>query len=228
MKKRENREQEVTRRSFLKIAGIAAVGAGTETFLPPIWLDDAVAVIPVSRGYLLVDAKKCQDCTTCMLACSLVHEGRENHSLARIQIVQNPFEKFLVDIAPALCRQCVDPPCVKICPTGALHADIEHGNVRRVDKEKCIGDMLCVEACPYEPSRAIWNFEDGYAQKCDLCATAPFWSQRGEPGGKQACVEACPLEAIKFTEEIPAQDGDAGYQANLRGESWKKMGYPVD
>ena len=29
-----------------------------------------------SKGYLVYDSKKCAGCVTCMLACSLVHEGR--------------------------------------------------------------------------------------------------------------------------------------------------------
>jgi protein NrfC len=46
--------------------------------------------------------------------------------------------------------------------------------------------------------------------------------------GKQACVEVCPLKAIQFTKKIPEQKGDTGYKVNLRGESWKKLGYPTD
>jgi protein NrfC len=43
--------------------------------------------------------------------------------------------------------------------------------------------------------------------------------------GKQACVEVCPVGAIEFTKQTPQQKGDAGYKVNLRGESWKKLGY---
>jgi Fe-S-cluster-containing hydrogenase component 2 len=58
------------------------------------------------------------------------------------------------------------------------------------------------------------------AQKCDLCIDTPYWNEKGGPGGKQACVQACPMEAIKFTEEVPSQVGDSGYKVNLRGEGW--------
>jgi protein NrfC len=63
--------------------------------------------------------------------------------------------------------------------------------------------------------------------KCDLCANATFhWDEAGGgPGGKQACVEVCPLGAIAFTQEIPVQVGDAGYQVNLRGDAWLSLGY---
>ncbi len=32
---------------------------------------------------------------------------------------------------------------------------------------------------------------------------------------------------IKFTKEIPIQDGDAGYKINLRGRGWRQLNYPT-
>lgn len=43
----------------------------------------------------------------------------------------------------------------------------------------------------------------------------------------QACVEVCPMEAIRFTKEIPIQEGDKGYKVNLRGAEWAALGYPI-
>jgi len=214
----------ISRRTFLKYTGIIAVGVswhGIDCF-------GQQSAIGASKGYLLIDSKKCQGCQTCMLACSLVHEGEENLSLARIQVVQNPFGKYPSDILLAQCRQCIDPSCLLACPTGALHADAQRGYVRIVDSEKCIGCRACVLACPYKPGRGIWNFIGGYAQKCDLCINTPYWDEAGGPSGKQACVEACPIGAITFTCSIPRQNGDAGYDVNLRDLSWKMLGYPLD
>jgi protein NrfC len=193
-----------------------------------IGLDIAIAAIPASEGYLLVDFKKCQGCLSCMLACSLVHEGTENLSLARIQVLQNSFAKFPDDLSMAQCRQCVESPCVDACPAEALYVDKKNGNIRIVDMKKCIGCKACVHACPFEPSRALWDPYKKKALKCDLCSNAPFWSEKGGVKGKQACVEVCPLNAIQFTKKIPEQKGDAGYKVNLRGESWKKLGYPTN
>jgi protein NrfC len=215
-----------SRRDFLKFTGTVAIGAGVLPKL--IWLDDTIAAIPASEGYLLVDTKKCQGCLSCMLACSLVHEGTENLSLSRIQILQNSFAKFPDDLTMAQCRQCVDPACVEACPEKALYVDKKNGNIRIVDVKKCIGCKSCVQACPFEPSRALWNSDKKRALKCDLCADAPYWNGKGGPKGKQACVEVCPLGAIQFTKKIPEQKGDTGYKVNLRGESWKKLGYPID
>ena len=220
----------ISRRSFLKSSGIVVIGVGLSGCTV---IDGEVAA---SQGYLLVDTKKCQGCLTCMLACSLVHEGFESLSLARIQVVQNPFTNFPDDINIAQCRQCVEPACIEACPTRALYADEAHGNVRTVNKKKCIGCKLCLEACPFEPSRLICNFQDrsilnfqqGSTQKCDLCAGASFWDEQGGPSGKQACVTFCPMEAIQFTTEAPDQSGDDGYNVNLRDEIWGTLGYPTD
>jgi protein NrfC len=191
------------------------------------------AILPAD-GYLLVDIEKCQGCLSCMLACSLIHEGVEGLSLSRIRIMQNSFASFPNDLTIAQCRQCVDPACVKICPTGALRADARYGNVRIVNKEECIGCGKCFEACPFTPSRAFLAPDEAYggeakSRKCDLCANAPYhWDEAGGgPDGKQACVAVCPVGAIAFTKEIPTQEGDGGYVVNLRDDVWASLGYPT-
>jgi protein NrfC len=264
----EELEKEISRRQFLKFTGVVVAGAGAGVGISgcPAMTDDggadggagsgggvdggagvggsagidgSVVAIPVSEGYLVVDTKKCQGCVSCMIACSLVHEGKASLSMSRIQILQNSFEKFPNDVSIEQCRQCVNPLCVTACPTGALHADEDNGNVRRVDREKCIGCGKCVAACPYTPSRPIVApdaaFQDAEkSRKCDLCANAPYLCDAegndvaGGPGGMQACVAICPVGAIAFTSEVPEQEGDSGYDVNLRDEKWGELGYPTD
>lgn len=219
-----------SRRGFLKVFGGTAAGLYVAAVVPGKFLgtEEAVAIAS-SEGYILVDAKKCQGCVSCMLACTLAHEGVESLSLSRIQIIQNSFEKWPDDIMIQQCRQCTDPLCLKACPTGALHAESGKANVRMVDERKCIGCMQCVQACPFAPSRMGWSPEDKHARKCDLCANAPYhWDEAGGgPKGKQACVEVCPVSAITFTKEIPEQEGDDGYNVNLRDENWGRLGFPT-
>ena len=182
----------------------------------------------LSEGYLVVDPKKCAGCITCMLACSMVHEGEAAPSLSRIQVVQSAFKPFPEDIVLSICRQCVNPLCVKACPTEALYVDTENGNLRVIDESLCDGCMDCIRACPYAPSRIIWAHEKKVATKCDLCLDTPYWNQEGGPDGKQICVEICPMRAIRFVKEVPKQKGDAGYNVNLRNEHWEWLGFPGD
>jgi protein NrfC len=219
----------ISRRTFLKTTGIIVVGISTGCASPGMVGEEKPALLlPASQGYLLVDVKKCQGCASCMLACSLAHEGKANLSNATIQILQNPFQRYPYDMQMAVCRQCLNPRCLDTCPTGALHIDGARGNVRIIDRDRCVGCGSCHDACPYEPSRSIWRRDGEPARKCDLCINTPFWSETGGAEGKQACVEICPLHAIAFTKEIPVQAGSAGYRVNLRGRVWEEMGYDTE
>jgi protein NrfC len=184
------------------------------------------ATLARSKGYLVYDSKKCAGCTTCMLACSLTHYGVQNLSLSRIQILQDSFGRFPDDIKMALCRQCATPPCVINCPVGAAYIDAKNGNVRRIDNTKCIGCKTCIRMCPQQPHRTVWNPQLNKSSKCDLCIdTAAYWNEKGGPGGKQACVESCPMKAIKFVAEMPDQTETDGYDVKLRNEHWFKLGF---
>jgi Fe-S-cluster-containing dehydrogenase component len=152
-----------------------------------------------------------------MFACSMTHEGEGNPSLSRIQIIRDApsFTKYPYDIVMSVCRQCVSPLCVQNCPTGACHVDAASGNVRRIDQSKCIGCKRCINSCPQRPHRTIWDPAKKKSAKCDLCADAPYWSQKGGPDGKQACIENCPAKALKLVKEPPSQADVAGYDVNL-------------
>ncbi len=179
--------------------------------------------VPVSKGYLLVDAKKCTGCCSCMLACSLVHEGKSALSLSRIQILDDAFGSFPTDVKMAVCQQCDNAECYLACPLRdeALCIDKKTA-VRYIDEDQCTGCGLCIEACPFSPSRVSLVTDRNIAIKCDLCRSTSYWEGHGE----QACVEVCPVNAIKFATVKPA--GYGGYGVNLRGEGWAKLGLPID
>ena len=244
MTEEKKKSGEISRREFLKDAGLlvggTAIGStvllaacGGETVTETVDTTKTIettktvtttetvevaATYEESEGYLVVDSTKCCRCLSCMLTCSLMHEGEQNLSLARIQIADNPYENFPNDIDVQQCRQCVNPLCVQACPTGACHVDTANGNVRVIDESLCIGCQQCIAACPFVPHRTIWNAATNKATKCDLCINTPFWDETGGPGGKQACVEVCPMKAIAFTTETPIQLGTAGYEVNLKEE----------
>ena len=101
--------------------------------------------------------------------------------------------------------------------------------------QACIGCGACVEACSYIPARLMVVRDDKFEneskdRKCNLCANAPYhWEPNGGgPRGKQACVEVCPVGAIKFTTKVPKQEGDSGYKVNLRDSAWFDLGYPKE
>jgi protein NrfC len=172
---------------------------------------------PKSEAYLVYDSRLCLGCQSCMFACSLTHEGVANPSLSRIQIIRDApsFTKYPYDVVMSVCRQCVSPLCVQNCPTGACFIDEANGNIRRIDQSKCIGCQRCIQSCPQKPHRTIWDSVKGKSTKCDLCEGAPFWNEKGGPEGKQACVETCPVKALKLVKKAPKQRDIDGYDVNL-------------
>src|SRR4030042_6876749 len=142
MNSQKEKNTKMTRRDFIKVTGTIVLAAGTGYRL---YASDKISP---SDGYLLVDIEKCQGCLSCMLACSLVHEGVESLSLARIQVRQNSFACWPDDLMIDQCRQCRQPLCLAACPMGALKAEPEFGYVRMVDKDKCVACGACFHACP--------------------------------------------------------------------------------
>jgi protein NrfC len=212
----------ITRRQFLISTG--ALGAAV---LLPGSLLAIPNTIADSKGFLLVDLKKCQGCGTCMMACALAHSGIASYSLSRIQIQQDSFADWPDDVSMAICLQCQDAPCVAVCPVRPIRANkpnSEQGNVRMIDQSLCIGCKMCLTRCPYTPSRIQWNSELQKSQKCDLCVDTPYLDEKGGPGGAQACVKVCPVNAISYTTKVPDQGSKESYNVNLRGRAWSKLG----
>jgi protein NrfC len=222
-------KKKLSRRDFIVTGGaVAAVDALIATTPAKAAMPAASpakgAALPESKGYLIYDSKKCASCTTCMLSCSLTHYGVQSLSLSRIQIMQDSFGKFPNDVKMAPCRQCKTPPCVENCPVGAAFVDTKNGNVRRIDSKKCIGCRTCIAMCPQQPHRTVWNHLENKSSKCDLCLETPYWNEKGGPLGKQACVESCPMKAIKFVTQMPDQKETDGYDVNLRNDHWLNLG----
>jgi protein NrfC len=236
----------LTRRQFITTATVAGAGVALsvaacssplEVMTSTATVTDTTTVTPppatiikevpfkaaASQGYLLVDHVKCAGCLNCMMACSMAHEGTPNLSLSRIQVVQSSFDIFPNDLRQYECRQCATPVCVQNCPVGACYVDTANGNVRVIDQAKCVGCQTCINSCPQTPHRTIWNPVTKKASKCDLCINTPYLGEKGGPGGTQACVAVCPMQAIKFTATMPNQQGDVGYDVNLRNANAEKL-----
>lgn len=215
-------KKKVFRREFL-VGGGAALAAGALAVGIPKSAEAAAPATsgkvsyPASAGYIVYDSRLCWGCQNCMFACSMAHYGEANPSLSRIQIIRDApsFTKYPLDVVMAPCRQCVAPLCVQNCPVGAAHIDAEHGNIRVIDENKCIGCKKCLQMCPQNPRRTVWNHYKKKSSKCDLCLDAPFWSKKGGPEGEPACVTGCPAKALKLVKEAPPQEDVAGYDVNL-------------
>ncbi len=136
----------------------------------------------LSNKVLLVDPLKCDGCRDCEKACAEKHAGNRKIGLKRIQIMGTGDGTFFV---PSTCRQCVEPPCMSVCPKGAISRDPQLERVV-VDTKLCVGCTMCVSACP--SGSMTFAHDLGLPYKCDLC------------DGDPQCVQACGKKAIQYVE----------------------------
>jgi len=117
----------------------------------------------------------------CELICAFHHHGVGNPRRARIQVIALGKGEDI----PVTCLNCEEPPCLNICPTGALHRPDPEGMVM-VQEDLCIGCAMCVNACPV--GAVTLDPVEGSAAKCDLC--------QGDP----QCIPYCPAKVLKLTD----------------------------
>jgi Fe-S-cluster-containing dehydrogenase component len=80
-----------------------------------------------------------------------------------------------------VCRACKDPPCAKVCPTGAI-SKREGGGVR-IDHKKCIACGNCMKNCLI--GAIFWDKSLNKPIVCTYCGY---------------CVNYCPYGVIKLEE----------------------------
>ncbi len=151
-------------------------GSSAPAFVMPV-------KVPLSKGVLVVDKELCSGCMNCVFTCSLKNAGIGSYELSRMHMAAD--SKYVFDAYAEPCQQCVDPECLRYCPTGALHVD-EITGARVVNENLCIGCQTCIAHCPFTPSRVSFNKTTHKATKCTLC------------DGDPACVKACPTGALRY------------------------------
>ncbi|MCK5606278.1 4Fe-4S dicluster domain-containing protein, partial [Candidatus Pacearchaeota archaeon] len=140
-------ETRLNRRDFLKLSvpvtGIFVFGVG-----PAFGTDsnEASSALAPNTVAMLYESSKCLGCRRCEDACrrwnKLAPEYRpfdlSAKSLTTLKY-REVREKGKVKWLPSKwqCMHCIEPSCVNVCPTGALHKT-EEGPVL-YDEDKCIG-----------------------------------------------------------------------------------------
>lgn len=190
-RKGKEKSREISRREFLKDAGLVvggvAVGVGGAALLLP----EKGVKVPKAKGHIAqvsFDESACTGCGTCELVCAAVHEGSVGPSLRRIWLDRNGINLVHKVFT---CLQCDYPACYFACPLKdeALCIDSKTG-ARYIVSEKCEpGCNICIEACLFDPPRINFDQERNVALMCDLC------KDRIEG---PACVEFCPVECLEL------------------------------
>ena len=204
----------VTRRDFLKKAGLIGAGGSVLGLVPGRAL--ASGARPVSDDWMgvLVDLTKCNGCRRCEAACQEANgfdvptkEQLEDRSVFDELRRPEPHQYTTVNRFPGPqegnerrdiyvkgnCLHCNDPACVSACLVGAMRKQ-PNGAVT-YDAWKCMGCRYCMVVCPFQmPMYEYDKVLTPQVRKCMMC------SNEGNPnkGGVPACVQACPKECLTY------------------------------
>jgi molybdopterin-containing oxidoreductase family iron-sulfur binding subunit len=144
----------LSRRDFLKAGGmgVAAVAVLQATG----GIATASSAIAGKRLAMVIDLHRCVACGACIIACKNENNIQEDVAWAdRSTRTLGEFPNVRYEWFPTLCNHCDRAPCVKVCPTKAMHkAD---GGITTHDPGKCIGCRYCMLACPYGVIKYNWK-----------------------------------------------------------------------
>lgn len=200
---------ESSRRSFLKIAGISALGLGAKPVLDVFASTEELAAaskpetrkgedaLKAKRWAMVIDTRKFEseeDLEPLIEACHKTHNvpklENKRHEIKWIWVEEfkhtfpTQEHEFLDDRVKqlpflTLCNHCEKPACVRACPTKATFK--REDGIVLMDFHRCIGCRFCMAACPYG-SRSF-NFRD----------PRPFIEERNPefPTRMKGVVEKC-------------------------------------
>ncbi len=168
----------ISRKEFLKIAGVSAVAAAggklAGTFAGAMQNNPSSPTesLKPRRWAVAIDLNKClqkDGCTRCIEACHRGHNVPQMDVQAhRIQwIWKAPYGQAFPDdpneyqdarlknaAVPLFCNHCENAPCVRVCPTKATWK--REDGIVMMDWHRCIGCRYCMAACPYGSRSFNW------------------------------------------------------------------------
>ena len=175
---------EDSRRQFLKLAGVSALGLTAKPVLDAFATENGAAGPEVKKGAkalkakqwaMVIDTRKLtsvEDLEPIIEACNKVHNiphfENKHHEIKWIweeefenafPTKHNQFLKEEIAHTPllVLCNHCENPPCCRACPTKSTFKRPSDGIVL-MDFHRCIGCRFCMAACPF--GARSFNFRD--------------------------------------------------------------------
>lgn len=163
---------------------------------------------------MVFDLRRCIGCNACAIACKQENTLPPGVFFTKtLTFTSGEYPNVKKLYVPTICNHCEDPPCERVCPTGATY--MRPDGIVMVEAKDCIGCGTCIVACPYD-TRTILDehhlqdglfgqghitpfeqqgyvrFTKGTTVKCTFC------HERVDAGQDPACVATCPTEARIF------------------------------
>ncbi|MFC2117433.1 4Fe-4S dicluster domain-containing protein [Bacteroidota bacterium] len=184
------------RRNFLKTLGIGGIALTVGKSFGATQEKSGIEFYGV-----LCDSTLCVGCQSCEEACADKYgfsppEDSPEPGLIRKtdetrRVVVNGFETSKGEqYIRTACNHCNEPACASACLTKAMVKTDEGPVIWR--EEKCMGCRSCMISCPFDMPKFEFNSPNPKIQKCRMCYELVM------EGGKPACVESCPAEALLF------------------------------
>jgi len=188
------------RRGFLKTLGIAS---GTALCGPLAHASQEPSGQEEFSATVLMDVGLCIGCRKCETACAeanglpvpdseykSVFQQHRTTSTTQWTVV-NRYSTEKGDVFVKIqCLHCNQPACASACLVKGLEKTKEGPVLWHEDR--CMGCRYCMISCPFDIPKFEYDKPIPKIQKCIMC-----WD-RLQQGQIPACVEVCPVEALKF------------------------------
>ncbi|HIM94953.1 MAG TPA: molybdopterin oxidoreductase [Campylobacterales bacterium] len=136
------------------------------------------------------DATVCVGCHCCEAACNELQNNPADVKWRRVGEMEGGVFPNVSQLFNSMsCNHCIDPECLRGCPTNS-YIKFENNGIVWHDDDSCIGCQYCTWNCPYEVP--VMNYDRGIVTKCDMC------HDKLAVGETPACVQACPAGAIEI------------------------------
>jgi len=109
------------------------------------------------RYAMVIDLQRCVGCSACSIACRNENNVPDGiYWSNKITETSGTFPNVRYHYIPTLCNHCENAPCVRGCPTQAMHK-LDNG-ITMHDPKKCIGCKYCEFNCPYGVIYFNWTY----------------------------------------------------------------------
>ncbi|MCF6340185.1 MAG: dimethyl sulfoxide reductase anchor subunit [Sulfurimonas sp.] len=155
------------------------------------------------------DATVCIGCRSCEVACNEQNNNSADTKWRRVGEMEGGEFPLVRQLFNSMsCNHCIDPECVKGCPTNS-YIKIQKTGIVVHNDDTCIGCHYCTWNCPYEVP--TYQEDRNIVTKCHMC------HEKLDVGEAPACVQTCPSAAIEIESINIKQwlEKDIDKQANM-------------